>query len=169
MIVGIAAEKFLEGSTRSFGVVEVVFVNFADGKEAVETVFAARIFTAQELVLGDGLFQNFVVIEVAAHFNQRFGNGDDAGIGFGGNRRAEVDTAIGVQHALVVMTSAIGGRPSVEGLAHPLGTGEVIARPALGMMGIGVVGTRPGKGRRCSERSESREREQRLPPTTLAH
>src|SRR5207302_1982011 len=69
----VAAEEFLERGAGFVRIVEIVFVDFADGEKGVEAIFAAGIFAAQELVLGDGSVEDLVVLEAAAHLHQRFG------------------------------------------------------------------------------------------------
>ena len=143
-IVGIVAQKILERSARGIGIVEVVFINLADREQAVKAIFAAGIFPPQELVLLDGLIQDFVVVEAPAHLDQRFRDCNHAGVGFGGGGCSQIHGAISIDHALVIMTCSLRGRPSVQRLAHPLSGSKVLARP-----GVRVV--RP---RLCRKRSQ---------------
>src|SRR5579864_7359668 len=77
-MVRVTVEEFLEGEAGVIAVVEIVFIYLANGEQGVKAVLAAGIFAAQELVLGDGLAQNPVIIETAAHLYQRFGHGNYA-------------------------------------------------------------------------------------------
>ncbi len=90
-IVRIAAQKILEGARAASKSLKIVLVNLADGEQPIETVLAAGILAAQELILLDGLVQDFVVVETPSHFHQRLGNRHHAGIGFRGSGRSQVN------------------------------------------------------------------------------
>jgi len=78
----VAADVLLKGFARHSLVIEVVFIDLAYGKQRIETVAAAGIFTAQKFVLPNRGAQDLAVVKLAAHFHQQFGDGNDAGIGF---------------------------------------------------------------------------------------
>ena len=84
-------QKLLKGGSRRFGIVEIVFVDFADGEQPVEAVLAAGILAAQKFILLDRLIQDFVVVETPSHFHQRLGHGNHAGISFGRSGRSQID------------------------------------------------------------------------------
>jgi len=82
--------------------------------------------------------KDFVVVEAAAHLNLQFGYGHDAGIGFRRGRRPKVNPAVSLDHALVVAAGAVFRRPPVQGFAHSLGFGEILAGPRVAVPDTGV-------------------------------
>src|SRR5258708_23505760 len=58
-IMRIAAQKLPEGRARSVWISEVVLVDFTDRKQTIDTVLAAGILAAQELILLAALGQDF--------------------------------------------------------------------------------------------------------------
>ena len=127
----IAVQELLERGQRFLGILEVVFVDFANREQRVEAVSAARVFLAQEFVFLDRVREDLVVVEAAAHLNLQLSDGDDAGIGFGRSRRAEINAAVGVDHALVVVAGSLRDRATIQSFAHALSPREVIARPGV--------------------------------------
>src|SRR5579864_5734710 len=82
-VLWIPLQKLLERGTRLLGIVQILLVNFADGKQCVKAVLAARIFAAQEFVLRNRLVQDFLVFEMAAHLDQGLRHRNHTGIGLG--------------------------------------------------------------------------------------
>ena len=82
--------------------------------------------------------QDLVIVEAPPHLDQRFGNGDHAGIGLGRSGRAEIDVAIGIDNALVVVAGAFSRRASIERFAHAIGGGKVVSGPGFAVMRTGV-------------------------------
>ena len=144
--MGIAVQKLLKNAAGLLGIVQIVFVNFADSEQRVATILAARILPPQKLVLGDGLMQNLVVIEAPPHLDQRLSHGHHAGISLHRGRRAEINIAVGVDHPLVVVPRAVDWRTSVERFPHALGGRKVVASPGFGVMDAGIsIVLRSGK------------------------
>src|SRR5438105_4740089 len=103
MMPRVTRYEFLERAAGLPGIVQIVLVDLANRKQGVEAVLAAGIFAPQKSVLLDGGVKNFVIIELAAHLDQQFGSRYYAGIGFARCRRTEVDAAVSINHALVVV------------------------------------------------------------------
>src|SRR5258708_40316832 len=98
-MIRIAVQKFLKRGTCLVRIVEIVFVDFADGEQRVKAILTARIFAAQEFVLSDGAVQNPFVFEAAPHLDQCLGHSHYAGIGFSRGGRYEIKRAGGNWYA----------------------------------------------------------------------
>ena len=131
-------QEFLKRSPRIRRVVQIVLVDFGDGKQGVETILAAGIFAAKKFVLANRVVEDFFVPQAAAHFHHGFGDRHDAGIGFAGSRSTVIDGAIGADHSLVGPAGALGRGASVQRLAHALGCREMLPRPILVVTGPGL-------------------------------
>src|ERR1035437_6162366 len=137
-ILRIAVQKLLKNSAGLLGIVEIVFVDLAYGEQGVAPISAARILPPQELVLSNSLVQDFVVVEPAAHLDQRLRNRNHAGIGLDRRRRPVIAAAVSVDDPLIVMPRALAWRTSVERFPHALRTGKAVARPGVAMMRAGM-------------------------------
>ncbi len=134
----VSQQKLIEYCTSLLGIVQIVFIDFADGEQRIAAVLAAGILLAQEPVLRDGLVQDLVVIEAPPHLDQRLGNRHHTGIGLGRSRGAVIDVPVGVDNALVVAARALGRRTTVQGFPHPVGCGESIPSPGFTVMRAGI-------------------------------
>ena len=64
-------EEILEGGFGGVVVLEVFLIDLADGEEGIGAVLAAGILLAEEFVLGDGVFEELVVLKGAALFGEQ--------------------------------------------------------------------------------------------------
>ena len=101
----IGDQKLLKLSFGLAGIVEVQAINLAFGDQGGEAVGAAGVFTAEELVLGDGVAQKRFGVNEAPFFGQQNGYRIDACRGFGGGWIVMIDEPVGVEHTLVVPAS----------------------------------------------------------------
>ena len=145
-------QKFLKHAAGMLRIVQVVLVNLANSKQRIAPVLAAGIFLAQELILRNRLIQNLVIIEPPPHLHQRLRHGHHAGIGLGRSRRAKINAAISIDHALVVVPGSVRRRASVERLAHPFRGGKAVPRPRIRVARTGMGG-HSRKGRQQQQRS----------------
>ena len=90
---------------------------------------------------------------MAPHLDQRFGDGDHAGIGLGRCRRPEINAAVGVDNPLVLVACALGWRTSVQRLAHALGANKAFTSPGLTVASAGA-----GMGRQTGENQQQQQR-----------
>src|SRR6185369_4330011 len=133
MAVRVALQEILEGALRFSTVVQVVLVNLANREQRIDTILAAGILLAQELVLLDCRSENRVVFESPSYLDLQFGNCDHAGIGFGRGRRPEIYSPVSVDHALILLTGPLLRRAAIQRFAHALGGVELAARPGVGL------------------------------------
>ena len=111
-------QEFFESGISSSLVVQVVFVNLADAEQRVEAELAARILAAKEFVLLNGRAQNVGIVEASAHFLGHLGSRDHAGIGSARTRRSEVNAAIGIDHAFIILAGAGFERTTLQSFLH---------------------------------------------------
>ena len=78
----VALNKFLKCNFGLRRIVEIVFVNFADGEERVKTKLAPRIFLTKKSILFDGGAQDVFVVEGPTHLDQQLGGCDNTGVSF---------------------------------------------------------------------------------------
>src|SRR6202451_657672 len=127
----VAAQKLLERGARLLRVVEVVLINLANGKQCVEAVLAARVFTAQKSILPNRFFQNFVIFKTPSHFHQGLGNGNHAGIGLRRSGRSVINATVSVKNLLIITAGSVGDGTPGERPAPPARRGKTRARPGL--------------------------------------
>ena len=154
-VLWIAVQKLFKGTPCLLSIVEVVFINLTDREEGVASIFAARILPPQELILCNGLIQNLVVVEAAAHFDQRLRHRDHAGICLGRGGRAVVDAAVGIEDPLVVAPRTLAGRASIKRFPHALGAGKAFVSPCFPVMRP-RIGRQSGEGQQQQRRSPAR-------------
>src|SRR6266851_5687776 len=129
--MGITAHKLLKGCPCLSRIVQVILINFSDGEQSIKAILAAGIFTSQEFVLLDSRVENLVVVEAPSHFHAQLGNCRSAGVCFRRCWRAQVNTTVGINYALVVLPVAIGGRTTIQGFAHALRCRELLTSPGF--------------------------------------
>lgn len=148
-MAGIAPEKFLEGGASVSRLIQVIFVDFSNGKQGIWARLATRILAAQKLVLFDGGAQQGIVLELPAHLKQQFRCGDDTGIRLGAGGAPEINAAVSINYTLVIVTAALALRLRRESFAQASGVFKFISCPGLarGAGGCGqYTNQKQGKG-----------------------
>ena len=130
-IARITMQEIFESLPRLGGIVEIVFIDLADGEQGVEPVSAAGILLAQEVVLFDGAAQNLVVVKAPAHLDHQLGRRHHARVRLRRRWGTEVDAPVRIDYALIFAASALARGAAVESLPHALRFGELLTSPRI--------------------------------------
>src|SRR5579884_2116025 len=78
---GIELQKLLKGLSGTVAIIQIVKVDFAFCQQGAVAKTAARILSAQKFILPNGVMQGLFILEEAALFSQKTGDGRNAGVG----------------------------------------------------------------------------------------
>ena len=123
----------------SIGIIaQIILVYLADGQQCLDTVLAARIFAAKELVMPHGGVQSHVIFEVTTHLRREFGHCKGAAFGFAGSWRFKHNPPVRRDYSFVLTASARLVSAAFESLTLCFSLVELSFGPSLGTMNSGL-------------------------------